>query len=278
MYLGVPHWAVQLVVVGVVALVALTLQYVLRVLVVRWAAAAPHGASDLIRDRRRETAVAVISSTLRYLVFAVAAFILIGFFLHNVLTAAAGATLAVALVGFGAQRFLQDVLAGVFVLVENQYGVGDFITLEPTHLSGVVESVGLRTTILRNLNGDRYIVPNGQVNGVQRLSHGYRSYAIDVLTHSPDEAAKALADVIAISPIGSARFLRRPRVTEQHEVDDAVLVRIRAEVPPTMEWLVEQFLVKSLAARLGGSLAAEPLVYTLDEAAVHRYERTVVVN
>jgi small conductance mechanosensitive channel len=273
---SLPHWANQLLVVALILAAAFTLQALLHRLVERWSTAPP-GELDLVRERRRETAVAVVSSALRYLVIAVAAFTLIGFFLHDVITAAAGATLAVALVGFGAQRFLQDVIAGVFVLIENQYGVGDFVVLEPTGLSGVVDSVGLRTTILRNLNGDVYIVPNGQIIGVRVMRRRIRTYTIDLQTREPDDVEEVLRELDRIAPIGSARFLRPPAVAGRHELDDATLVRIRADVPPTMEWLVESFLVKLLGARLERSLVTEPLVYTLDESAVRRYERTVVV-
>jgi moderate conductance mechanosensitive channel len=274
---SLPHWANELVVVAIVAGFAFALQFLLGRLVSRWAATPP-GELDLIRERRRQTAVAVVSSTVRYFVVAVAAFVLLGLLLHNVFTAAAGATLAVALVGFGAQRFLQDVIAGVFVLVENEYGVGDFVTLEPTGLAGVVDSVGLRATVLRNLNGDTYVVPNGQVNGVRRMNRRYRSYAVDLLTHDPEEVDGALRDIVQIAPVGAARFLRRPEIAEQREVEGASLVRIRADVPPTMEWLVEDFLARLLGTRLADSLVAEPLVYTLDDAAIRRYERTVLVH
>jgi small conductance mechanosensitive channel len=274
---SLPQWANRLLLVAVVVGVTFVVQGLLRRLVERWAAAPP-GEVDLVHERRRQTAVAVVSSALRYLVIAVAAFVLIGLLLHNLLTAAAGATLVVALVGFGAQRFLQDVIAGIFVLVENQYGVGDFVTLEPTLLSGVVEEVGLRTTILRNLNGDRYIVPNGQIIGVRRMTRRYRTYTVDLITRKPGEVGEALHEIVAIAPVGAARFLRPPEVTEQRALDGVTLVRIRADVPPTMEWLVEQFLAKLLASRLKDSLVADPLVYTLDEAAIRRYERTVVVS
>jgi hypothetical protein len=88
----------------------------------------------------------------------------------------------------------------------------------------------------------------------------------------------ALAEVAAIVPVGSAHFLRRPRVVDRIAVGEGlVLVRLAAEVPPSMEWLVEDFLSSALASRLEDVLASDPLVYTLDEEAVRRYERTVSV-
>ena len=124
----------------------------------------------------------------------------------------------------------------------------------------MVEEVGLRTTILRNLNGDRYIVPNGQIIGVRRMTRRYRTYSVDLLTRKPEDVAEALQELVAIAPVGAARFLRTPEVIEQRELHGVTLVRVRADVPPTMEWLVEQFLAKLLATRLQDSLVTEPLV------------------
>ena len=275
--MDLPHWAYQLLIVAIVVVVAFAIQFVLRRLVARWAAA-PAGEIDLVRDRRRRTAVAVISSIVRYVVVAFAIFVLLGLLLHNVLTAAVGATLTVAVLAFGAQRFLQDVLAGIFILVENQYGVGDFISLEPMDLAGVVESIGLRTTILRNLKGDVCIIPNGQITGVRRITNRYRSYMIDLITREPEDVEPALHEIVQMAPQGAARFLRPPTIVEQRELTDATFVRIRADVPPTVDWLVEDFLVKLLASRLRESLLADPLFYTLDESAIRDYERTVLVR
>ncbi|HWB21797.1 MAG TPA: mechanosensitive ion channel family protein [Gaiellaceae bacterium] len=276
---SLPAWAVELISVAAIVLGAIVILKLLERLLRRWASVSPEETADLLRARRRETAVGVLSSLVRYFVLLLTAFALLGLFVQNLLTAAAGATLLIAIVGFGAQRFLQDVIAGVFILLENQYGVGDFVTLEPSQLAGVVDEVGLRTTVLRNLNGDRYVVPNGQITGVRRTTRRFRRYTIDLLTHDPDEVDQTLERIVAIAPVGAARFLRAPFVDERQEVgDDLWLVRLKAEVPPTMEWLVETYLAGALRSSLGDSLVVEPLVYTLDDAAIRRYERTVLLR
>jgi len=273
-----PSWATQLVIVGLIVLVGLLVQWLLQRLIRRWAAMSPEDTADLVRARRRETAVHVLSSAVRYVVIALTAFFLIGFLLRGFLTAAVGATLVVAVLAFGAQRFFQDIIAGFFTLLENQYGVGDFIAVEPSGLTGVVEDFGLRTTVLRNLNGDRYIIPNGQITGVRRTTRRFRSFTIDLLTHEPDDVAAAVREIAAVAPVGSARFLRPPTIAGEHDLGDGLtLVRLRADVPPTMEWLVEDYLAGAIASRLEGSLAARPLVYALDESAIRRYERTVLL-
>jgi small conductance mechanosensitive channel len=206
-----------------------------------------------------------------------AATIVIGYFVQDRLTAAAGATFVILVLVFGAQRFLQDVIAGFFIVVEGQYGVGDFVTLQPMRLAGMVEELGLRTTVLRNLNGDRYFVPNGQITAVERSPGRYRSYSVEMLTEDAGRAEEALADVAGMLHDGGARFLRAPQVVERRELGESTtLVLARADVPPTMEWLAEEYLVKALEARLDGVLRAVPLVYTLDDGAVRRYRRTVL--
>jgi moderate conductance mechanosensitive channel len=274
-----PHWATELISVGGIVLGAIVVLKLLQRLLRRWASVSPEETADLLRARRRETAIGVLSSLIRYFVILLTVVALIGLFLQNLLTAAAGATLLIAIVAFGAQRFLQDVIAGVFILLENQYGVGDFVTLEPSLLAGVVDEVGLRTTALTNLNGDRYVVPNGQISGVRRTLRRFRRYTIDLLTHEPGNVDDVLAKVAAIAPVGAGRFLRAPYIDERLDVgDDTWLVRVRAEVPPTMEWLVENYLAGALRSGLGDALIMEPLVYTLDEAAIRRYERTVLLR
>jgi moderate conductance mechanosensitive channel len=242
-----------------------------------WAELSPTDTADLERLRRRETAAALITSGVRYVLMLLAAMIVIGYFVRGRLTAAAGATFVILILVFGAQRFLQDVIAGFFIVVEGQYGVGDFVTVHPMGLAGMVEELGLRTTVVRNRNGDRYFIPNGQITAVERNPRRYRSYNVELLTEDPARAEEALADVAGELADDGARFLQRPKVVDRREVgEDATLLLARADVPPTMEWVAEDYLVKALEARLEGSLRGSPLVYTLDEGAIRRYRRTVL--
>ena len=274
-----PTWADRLVWAGVTVLLALALDRFLRRLVKRWASEPVEETADLVRLRRRETAAAFLLAAIRYVVFIVAAFTLVGIFASSPITALGGASLIVILVAFAIQRFLTDVVAGTLALLENQYGVGDFIAVEPSGLAGVVEEVGLRTTVLRGLNGDRFIVPNGQITAVRRSERGYRSYNVELLTHDPERVEHAVRVVTGYAPDGEARFLQPPRIVERRELEDGLwLVRVQATVPPTLEWLVEQFLVEAIERQAGDALVAEPIAYTLDRAVLRRYEARVVVR
>jgi small conductance mechanosensitive channel len=200
-------------------------------------------------------------------------------FLPSAATLGGSAFLGV-IVGFAAQRFLLDVVAGGLIALERWYGVGDFLMVEPSKASGIVDMFGLRTTVIRQLNGDLAYVPNSQIITAFRSPRGYRRYSIEILTTDPEAARQALEAVRHRAPVGEARFLRPPRVIEERELGDGVwLVRGRADVAPTMEWLAEDLLVRRLTSQLSPDvLLTEPIVYTLDEVTLLRYERRVLVK
>ena len=275
-----PGWYNRLAWAGIALAAAIALSRLGRWWVARLALRGVEGARQLTRLRRRETAVFVLATALRYIVFVGAAFAVFGIFVHNTLAALGGATFVLAVAAFGFQRLLFDLVAGFLVLFEGWYGVGDFVTLQPMGMSGFVEEFGLRTTVLRSLNGDRLYVPNGQINAASRSPQGYRRYSIELLTREPAEVRRAVEHVAHIQPAGEARFLRPPYVTEERDVsEDVCLVRAECDVPPTMEWLAESLLPTRLRADLGnGELLAEPIVYTLDAGALNRYERRVLIS
>jgi Mechanosensitive ion channel, beta-domain len=233
-----------------------------------------------LRQRRRETAADILTTAVRYLVVVIASFTLLGIFVRNTLAAVGGATLVMIIVGFGFQRLLIDMVAGFLVLFEGWYGVGDFVTLQPMALSGVVEEFGLRTTVLRSLNGDRLFVPNGQIMAASRAPQGFRRYSVELLTHDREAANRAIEEAARSRAGGQARFLQPPHVVDESEVSDGVwLVRARCDVPPTMEWLAESLLPARLRTQLqDDGLLADPIVYTLDESAISRYEQRTVLD
>jgi small conductance mechanosensitive channel len=234
---------------------------------------------SLRRIRSRETAIVLVATAIPYVTAIVVAIILASLFLPSAATLGGSAFLGV-LAGFAAQRFLMDVVAGALIAFERWYGVGDFLLVEPSKSSGIVEQFGLRTTVIRYLNGDLAYVPNSQIITAVRSPRGYRRYSIELLTSDPEPARQAIEAAGKRAPYGEARFLRPPRVVEERELGDGVwLVRGRAEVAPTMEWLAEDLLVRRLRSQLSEDiLLAEPIVYTIDEGALRRYERRVLVR
>src|SRR5213595_3373804 len=223
----------------------------------------PDEERELARLRRGETAVALIATAIPYVAAIIVIIAIASIFLPRTAAAFGGSALVLVLVGFGAQRFLMDVIAGALIAFERWYGVGDFVRIEPAQVSGMVEQFGLRSTLIRSLNGDRTYIPNSQIISATRSPRGYRTYSIELLTSDPDEARRAIEGVGRRSPVGEARFLRPPRVIDERELGEGTwLVRGRTDVAPTMEWLAEGLLVAALKAQLRSeSLLAEPIVY-----------------
>lgn len=259
-------------------LVAVVLARALKWIAHRYDQLNPAEERDLIRLRRRETALVLVATAIPYATAIVVLIVVASFFIP---AAVLGGSAFIAIVlGFAAQRFLMDIIAGALIAFERWYGVGDFVVIEPAKASGFVEQFSLRTTVLRSLNGDRAYAPNSQIITAIRAARGYRPYSIEILTTDPDAARRAIDGVARLAPTGGARFLRPPQVVEVRELGEgAWLVRGRADVAPTLEWLVENLLVDELNARLGDDvLLAEPIVYTLDETAVTRYQRRVLIH
>lgn len=238
----------------------------------------PSEERELMKLRSRETMIVLVATAIPYATTIIVLIVLASFFLPA--AAFGGSAFVAVVVGFAAQRFLMDVMAGILIAFERWYAVGDFVMIEPSKAAGIVEQFGLRTTVLRALNGDRAYVPNSQIITAFWSPKGYRRYSIELLTTDPDEAQRAIEDVGRRGPAGRARFLRPPRVVEVRERDDGTwLVRGVVDVAPTMEWLAEDLLVGALKAQLHSeSLSAEPIVYTLDEGTLSRYERRVLIK
>ena len=219
-------------------------------------------AASLYRIKRQDTAVTLVRTTLRYVLFVIVALFVLSIFLRNVLPGIAGASLLAAIVGFGAQSFLRDIIAGFFILFEGQYNVGDFIEVEPTKASGMVEEFGLRTTKIRALSGEVIYVPNGTLTGVTNYVSGQQRFTVEVQLKDEESAKRVLEEIQE----GHELYLTPPRLVNRDETPEGgPRLRLLADVLPSTAWLVEENLVERIKAAAGEeSLAADPLVYKLD--------------
>ena len=225
-------------------------------------------AAALARIKRQDTAVTLIRNTLRYVVFSIVALFIFSIFVGTVIPAAAGVSIIAAVVGFGAQSFLRDIISGFFILFENQYSVGDFISVEPTKASGMVEEFGLRTTTIRSLSGEVIYIPNGSLIGVTNYVSGQQRFTIEVQLKDEEAAKRVLEEIQE----GHDLYLIPPRLIDRDETPEGgPRLRLLAVVLPSTAWLVEENLVERIkAAASEDSLAADPLVYKVDSHNVRR--------
>ena len=224
-------------------------------------------AETVARIKRQDTAITLARNALRYVIFVIVALFILSIFVRNPLPATAGATLIAAVVGFGAQSFLRDVIAGFSIIFEGQYSVGDFIEVQPQGVSGIVEELGLRITKIRSLSGEVSFVPNGVMQGVTNYVSGQQRFTVEVQLSDAEAVPRVLGSLQEASEL----YLIPPRLVERDDGEDRTRLRIVAVVLPSMAWLIEENLVERLKAAAGeDALAAPPLVYKVDQANLRR--------
>jgi small conductance mechanosensitive channel len=130
------------------------------------------------RSSRAESISGVIGSTLYAVIWAIAVAMIIGELGLNLGPLIAGAGIVGVAFGFGAQSLVKDCISGLFMLMEDQYGIGDVVDLGEA--TGVVEEIALRTTVLRGIDGTVWHVPNGEVQRVGNMSQHYSVAMIDI--------------------------------------------------------------------------------------------------
>ena len=145
------------------------------------------GGDALVRseaEKHRHAVAQVVTWVTIVLIYCVATVLVVQRFGVPLAGLVAPATVAGVALGFGAQRIVQDILAGFFLIAERQYGFGDVVRIAPlgsnAPVTGTVEEVTLRVTRLRSPNGEVVIVPNGQVVHVTNLSRDWARAVIDV--------------------------------------------------------------------------------------------------
>jgi small conductance mechanosensitive channel len=138
----------------------------------------PIRSSSVRAEQRMSTLAGVLARLVRLVVAIVVGLLVLGVVGVNLAPLIAGASIAGVAIGFGAQSLVRDMLAGLFIISEDQYGVGDSVDLGQA--SGVVEEVSLRATRLRSADGTVWFVPNGQVQRVGNSSMEFSSAVVDI--------------------------------------------------------------------------------------------------
>lgn len=228
----------------------------------------PLDADAIASRKRRDTAITLVRNALRYAMLIVVVLLVVSIFLEDPIPAAAGATVLAAILGFGAQSLLRDVIAGLSIVFEGQYAVGDFIEIHPPQgVAGIVEELGLRMTKVRSLSGEVSFVPNGAITGITNYVSGEQRFNVEVQLSDSEAASRVLGALDEASEL----YLSPPRLVERGETDGRVRLRIVAGVLPSMAWLVEEHLTERIKAAAGEDhLAVEPLVYKVDQANLRR--------
>jgi small conductance mechanosensitive channel len=178
----------------VIALIAFILMRLLRVVTLRMIRVAERHAADELRIAQVKTLSGVIRTTGFTIIGLIAGFSALAAVDINLGPLLASAGVAGVAIGLAAQTIVKDVLNGILIIVEDQFNVGDTVKL--AGLNGVVESMTLRKTTVRDADGTLYVIPNSQITTVANQSAGYSVATVNLrvdFSSNPDQVQKLLA-------------------------------------------------------------------------------------
>jgi small-conductance mechanosensitive channel len=206
------------------------------------------------RAQRAEAIGALARSILGVVVWSIAVFTILGTtFAINLGPLVAGAGILGIAIGFGAQDLVKDFLSGVFMLIEDQYGVGDIIDVGEA--TGVVEGVTLRTTRIRDVTGTLWHVPNGEIARVGNKSQKWSRAILDVgVAYSTDiDTAIALIERVAVEMSEEdgyrEQFLDAPDVWGVEALGaDSVDIRLVIKTEPAKQFAIARELRRRIKA------------------------------
>ncbi|UZN04723.1 mechanosensitive ion channel family protein [Cellulomonas sp. S1-8] len=225
------------------------------------------------RAQRARTIGSVLRSTASIVVGSIAAILVLDALGINLAPFIASAGIVGVAVGFGAQSLVKDFLSGLFMLLEDQYGVGDVVDVGAA--TGTVEAVGLRVTKLRDGDGTLWYVPNGSMIRVGNKTQGFSTAVVEVDVDyfvDLDEACALLTEAargVAADPVVGAYLQGAPSVTGAERLAaDAVGLRLSVRTAPAMQWEVARHL--RVAVRRALEDAGIPLAGQRDALVAHQ--------
>ncbi|MBP7164399.1 MAG: mechanosensitive ion channel family protein [Firmicutes bacterium] len=231
--------------IGMIVLISALIMRVVSKLIDRLFQSRENEQRALIRDNRRlMTLRTVIKSLVRYAVYFIGGIMVLGELGVNTSGLVAGAGIAGVALGFGAQNLVRDVLTGFFILFEDQFAVGDYVSI--SGVSGVVEDIGLRVTKVRDFAGQLHVVPNGSINLVTNFRGRAMRVMFDVqVPYSTDVelAIRALQDAFDSHRESMPEIVDGPTVLGVQDLGDSgIALRVWATAQPMQQWSLERQL------------------------------------
>ena len=209
------------------------------------------GQKDMSTTQQVNTLKSLVTSVFNYIMYFIIVTIVLSILGVNVSSILAVAGVGGIAISFGAQTLVKDIISGMFIWMEGSITVGDVVTIND--LSGVVESVAIRTTRIRDYNGNIYIIPNGDIRTITNMSRDFKRAIVDI--RCPYEADQAHIVQILEEEMEKASeeidgLTSIPEVMSILSFDtDAVVVRIAVQCPVGQHWRIERDLRTRVKAR-----------------------------
>lgn len=193
------------------------------------------------RAMRADALGTLLSSIAAAVILVIAGFMILGVFGINLAPLIAGAGIIGLAIGFGAQDLVSDFLSGIFMLAEDQYGVGDFVDVGEA--IGQVEGVTLRTTRVRDVDGSLWHIPNGEIRRVGNMSQQWARAVLDIGVSYDADIDQAAAVILQVAEALAAddefvdRILEPPEILGVQDLGaDSVDIRLVVKTTPGSQW------------------------------------------
>lgn len=200
--------------------------------------------TSLRAEQRMNALATVLRSVISVVVWAIALFMILEEVGIAVGPLLAGAGILGVALGFGSQSLVRDFLSGMFILIEDQFGVGDVVDADGT--TGVVEAISLRTTQLRAVDGTVWHIPNGEIRRLGNMSKHWSRALLDVEVGYGTDLEQARA---VIKRVADAVWREEPHVLEEPEVwgvealgASGITIRLVVKTTPSEQWAVSRRL------------------------------------
>jgi moderate conductance mechanosensitive channel len=206
------------------------------------------------RGQRAKALASVLRSLASATVFAIAVMMILGELGLNLGPILASAGIAGIAIGFGAQNLVKDFVAGLFMLLEDQYGVGDVVDVG--EVSGTVEAVGLRITTIRDAQGVLWYVRNGEIVKVGNKSQGWALIIVDipvgfVAVAQATDVLREAAATLAGDPEWADDIVGAPEVLGVEQITaEGATVRVTVKTSSDSQWRVGRELRRRLTDAL----------------------------
>ena len=246
---NLPVFLTRLVIAGAVLILGLLLMKGIRILIRKAFRRRKNASPEVLH--RTETTRTIVSSVVSYIGYFVIAGIVLSFFGLDITSVLAAAGVVGIAVAFGAQTLVKDLLSGMFIYAERSLDVGDVVTVND--LSGVVESMSIRTTTLRNFNGNVYIIPNGEIRSITNMSRGFKRAVVNIPCPYEENQERLVAMIREEMAVAAKEIEGIEAVPDVMSIvsfePNAVTLQIAVPCPVGQHWRVERELRSRVKAR-----------------------------
>ena len=229
------------IIIGVALILFLVFRFVIPAIVKRFIARRMPGEAETEINKKTDTLSSILVSVTGIVIALLAILTILPEFGVNIATLIAGLGVGGLAIAFAAQNLVRDFITGFFILLEDQYRVGDVVTV--AGISGLVEEIGLRRTILRDLDGIVHSVPNGKVEISSNMTKKFSRVNMDISVGYGEnldrviEVINAVCNEIAADPKWKPDLITAPAVVRVNKLGDSGIdIKVIGDTKPSRQW------------------------------------------